>query len=194
MKKWLWVLLGGIAFLWAAFWGLNFRIAASSAQSEKSITTTGIGEGLPDVMQRSEKINLVVIGEDPLIALLQESLVMAMKHAGIPGLQLVQSIEQKYPSPVLVIRVGSPDLLWTPFFATSQFTIQLGYSSSGYTAFIEEAPSTIDNKAGPALNMYGEFRIADRSWGLISRPGYYHFLADHLASQIVSTLKDLYRV
>jgi hypothetical protein len=42
--------------------------------------------------------------------------------------------------------------------------------------------------------MYGEYKVIDRSWGLISRPSYYQTLAEYLAREIVSTLKDLYGV
>jgi hypothetical protein len=58
---------------------------------------------------------------------------------------------------------------------------------------VEETSVTISNEDGPALNMYGEYEVSDRSWGLISRPGYYQTLAEYLAREIVSTLKDLYR-
>lgn len=196
MKKWLWVLLGCIALLGAAFWWLNFRIAASNTQSEKNIYTTGIGiaDELPDAMQRREKINLVLVGERPLIDALQKALAAEMKDAGLGDLELVQGIETRYQSPVLVVKIGSPDLLWIPFFATSQFTIQAGYSSSGDTTFMAKTPVIMDIRNGPALNMYGEYKVSDRSWGLISRPGYYQALAEYLAGQIVSTLKDLYRV
>lgn len=196
MKKWLWVLLGAIGFFWAAFWYLDFRIAASSTQAEKNITTTGLGmgDGLPDAMQRRGKINLALVGEAPLIAALQKVLPVAMKDARIAELELVQGIEPKYQSPVLVVKVDSLNLLWTPFFATSQITIQAGYSSTGDTTLIGETPVTISNQNGPALAMYGEYKVSDRSWGLISRPGYHQHLANDLAKQIVATLKDLYRV
>jgi hypothetical protein len=117
-----------------------------------------------------------------------------MKDAGIADLELVQGIKPRYQGPVLVVNVERPGLLWTPFFATSQFTIQAGYSSSGDTTFMEETPVSIDNRDGPALNMYGEYRVSDRSWGLISRPAYYRTLAEYLAREIVTTLKDLYRI
>ena len=193
MKR-LWVLLAGIALLWAAFWYLNFRIAASNTKSEHNNSTTSIGDGLPDAMQRREKINLVLTGEGPLIAALQKALMIEMGNAGIADLELVQGIEPRYEGPVLVVDVGSPDVLWTPFFAASQFTIQAGYSSSGDTTFMGETPIILDNRDGPALNMYGEYKLSDHSWGLITRPGYHQHLANYLAKQIVATLKDLYRV
>jgi hypothetical protein len=192
MKKRLWVLLGSLVVLCAAFWCLNFRMAANNTKSEKNITTTSIGNGLPNAMQRRENINLILVGEGPLVAALQRALAMEMKDAGIADLELVQGNAPRYQSPVLVVEVGRPGLPWTPFFATSQFTIQAGYSSVGDTTFMGKTPVIMDNQDGPALNMWGEYKVSDRSWGVISRPGYYQILADYLAREIVSTLKDLY--
>jgi hypothetical protein len=194
MKKWQWILLGSLALLFAAFWCLNFRIAASNMKSEHNYSTTSIGDRLPAAMQRREKINLVLVGDGPLIAALPKALAVEMNRTGIADLELVQGIESKYQSPVLVVKIGSPDLLWTPFFATSQFTAQAGYLSTGDSTFMGETPVTISNEDGPILNMYGEYEVSDRSWGLISRPSYYQTLAESLAREIVGTLKDLYKV
>lgn len=195
MKIWrLWILLGGIAFLSAAFWGLTFCMAASNTKSEKNFTTTSIGDGLPYAMQRREKINLTLVGERPLIRALQKTLAVELNSAGIGEIELVQGIKSKYPSPVLVVKVREPRVLWTPIFATSRFTLQAGYSSSGETMLMGETPVTVDNRDGPALNMYGEYTVSDRSWGLISRPGYHQLLAEYMARQIVATLKELYQV
>lgn len=196
MKKWLWVLLASIALVCAAFWYLNFRIAVSNTQVEKSISTTGMGiaDELPDAMQHRTKISLALVDEGPLIAALQKALVMEMNNAGIADLELVQGIEPRYQSPVLIIKVVNPDLFWTPLFATSQFTVQAGYSSIGDTSFMEETPVTVSTQDGPALIMFGEYKVSDRSWGLISRPRYHEILADYLAREIVTTLKELYKV
>jgi hypothetical protein len=195
MKNWqLWILPAGIAFICVVFLYLNFRLAASNTQFEKNITTTGMGDGLPYAMQRKEKINLSLVGEGPLIAALQEALAVEMIKAGIGDVELVQGMEPKYQNPVLVVKVGRPRLFWTPFFATSRFTIQAGYSSTGDTTFMGETPATVNNLEGPILIMFGEYKISDHSWGLISRLGYYHILVDYLTRQIVFTLKDLYKV
>lgn len=190
----LWIFLGGIGFLFAAFLFLNFRVATSNTNSEKNITTTSIGDGLPDAMQRREKINLAFLGEDPLVVALQRALMVELNNAGLGDIELVQGNEPQYQTPVLVVKAGKPGLFWTPFFATSQFTIQTGYSSSGDTTLMDETPITISNQNGTSLAMYGEYKVSDRSWGLISRPGYYQILADYLARQIIAALKDLYKV
>lgn len=179
-----------------AFWYLNFHIGASNTKSEKDITTASIGieDGLPDTMRRGTSINLVLVGDDFLMAALQKALAAEMNDARLANIELVQGIAPKYQGPVLVVKVGSADLFLTPFFASSQLTIQAGYSSNGDTTVIEGTPVTISSEDGMTLNMYGEYRVSDRSWGLISRPGYYQILADYLAREIVTTLKDLYRV
>ena len=192
----LWILLASIVSFFVAFWWLDFRLADSNTQSEKSITTTSIGmeDQLPDAMQRRQTINLALTGEGPLVTALQKALTVEIKQAGIGDIELVEAIVPKYQGPVLVVKVGRPGLLWMPFFVTSRVTVQTGYSSSGDTTLLGKTPVYIDNRNGPAMMMYGEYQVNDRSWGVISRPGYYHLLADYLARQIAATVKDLYRV
>jgi hypothetical protein len=192
----LWILLACIFSFFVAFGWLDFRLVASNTQLEKNITTTSIGmeENLPDVMKRREKINLALVGEGPLIAALQKALTPEIKKAGLGDIELVEAIVLKYQGPVLVVKVGRPGSLWMPFFVTSRVAVQAGYSSSGDTTLLGKTRVDIDNTGGPAMMMYGEYKVNDRSWGVISRLGYYHLLADYLAQQIVATLKDLYRV
>jgi hypothetical protein len=192
----LWILLASIVFFFVAFWWLDFRLAASNTQSERNITTTSIGmeEHLPDAMQRRQTINLALAGEGPLVTALQKALTVEIKNAGLGDIQLAEAIVPKYQGPVLVVKVGKPGSLWMPFFVTSRLTVEAGYSSSGDNTLLGQTSVTVDNAAGPAITMYGVYKVKDRSWGLISRPGYYHLLADYLAQQIVVTLKDLYRI
>jgi hypothetical protein len=52
-------------------------------------------------------------------------------------------------------------------------------------AIVSTGPS-----GGPALQFKGDYDYSDRSNGLISLPGYYDFLAEKLADQIVKSLQD----
>ena len=109
-----------------------------------------------------------------------------------PG-RLSNILEPDYQNPVLVVQVGKPSLLWTPFFATGQSSVHVGYASNGDTTFMGENPGTMDNKNGSALNMYGEYIVHDRSWGVISRPGYHQILADYPGPTDSRRVKDLYK-
>jgi hypothetical protein len=192
----LWILLACSLSFFVAFWWLDFRLAARNTQLEKHITSTSIGmeENLPDVMKRREKINLALFGEGPLTTALQKALTLEIKKAGLGDVELVEATVPKYQGPVLIVKAGKPGSLWMPFFVTSRVTVEAGYSSSGDTTLLGKTPVYMDNTDGPAIMMYGEYKVNDRSWGLISRLGYYHLLADYLAQQIVAALKDLYRV
>ena len=46
-NKRLWILLGGIVLIGAAFLLLDFRVAASNTQTEKLIFTTDMGDNMP---------------------------------------------------------------------------------------------------------------------------------------------------
>ncbi len=192
-NKRLWILLGGIVLISAAFLLLNFRLAVSNTQAAKLLFTTDLGDNMPVSMQRKDKISIVLVGEGPLVRALQKALTEKMDNAGIGEIELVQELEPVYQNPVLVVKVGRPDPIWTPLFATSQFSIHAGYASDGDSTFmeaIEKTHTSIGKK--DVANMYAEFEVSDRSLGLISRQGYHLFLADYIAQEIVAALKDLY--
>jgi len=194
-NKRLWILLGGILLIGAAFLLLDFRVAASNTQTGKLIFTTDMGDNMPVPMQRRDNISIVLVGEGPLVSALQKTLTEQMGKAGIGEIDLVQELEPVYQNPVLVVKVGKPGPIWMPFFAMSQFSVHAGYASDGDTTFmegIEKTHTSIGKK--DVDNMYAEYEVNDRSFGLVSRPGYHHFLADYLAQEIVAALKDLYHV
>jgi len=196
-NKRLWILIGGIVLISSAFLLLNFRVAASNNQTMKTVLTTELGDNKPIFMQRNEKISIALVGEGPLVSALKNALTEKMDKVGMGEIELVQELEPAYQNPVLVVKVGRPSLIWTPFFAMSQFSIHAGYASNGdstYVDVVEKTHTTIGNPDHSILNMYAEYEVNNRSWGLISRLGYDQYLADYLAQEIVAALKDLYIV
>ena len=191
-RRRLWALLGLFVAVGAAFLLLSFRLAVSDTRSEKSIGTTAMGTQMPDSMQRRDKITIAVVGEGPLARAIRMALTAEIHETGLGNVEEALELRQAYQNPVLVVKMGKQRLLWTPFFATSTFGIQVGFASSGDTGALGETPITIDNKNGPILVLSAEYKFTDGSWGLISAPGYHQFLADSAARQIVASLEDLY--
>lgn len=192
-NKGLWILLGGIVLIGAAFLLLNFRAAASNTQTNKLTFTTDMGDNMPVSMQRKDKISMVLVGEGRLVSALRKALTEKLDKAGLGEVELVEALEPAYPNPVLVVKVGGSGPIWTPFFAISQFSVHAGYASDGDSTFMEGVEKTHTSIAKKdAANMYAEFEVNDRSLGLISRPGYHQYLADYLAQEIVTGLEDLY--
>lgn len=191
--KRLWILLGGIVLISSAFLLLNFRVAVSNTQARKLTLTTDMGENMPVSMQRKDKISLVLVGERPLVSGLQKALVEELDQAGMGEIELVGEREPVYQNPVLVVKVGKPRPIWTPLFAMSRFSVHAGYASDGDSTFMEITERTKTSIAKKdVVNMYAEYELNDRSWGLISRWGYHQFLADYLAQEIAAALRDLY--
>ncbi len=196
-NKRLWILLGGLVLISAAFLLLNFRVAASNTQAVQKIITTELQGNYPDPLQRNDKISLVLFGEGPLVSAFQKALEEEVDKAGMGSLELVQELEPTYPNPVLVVKVGRPDLTWTPFFALSQLSVHVGYATNGDTTFMElldETQPYIRNPDPSVVNLYTEYEGHDRSFGLISRLGYHQYLAEYFAQEIVNALKNLYNI
>jgi hypothetical protein len=79
----------------------------------------------------------------------------------------------------------------------SQFSVQAGYATDGDTTFMDGLDKTkpyIRNSDPSVVNLYTEYKVNDRSFGLISRPGYHGYLANYLAQEIVQALKNLYNI
>jgi hypothetical protein len=196
-NKLLWILLGGIVLIAAAFLFLNFHLAASNTQAMQKIITTELEGNYPDRLQRTDKISIVLVGEGPLVSALQNTLIVKVYKAGIGQIELEQELKPSYPNPVLVVKVVRSSLNWTPLFAMSQFSIQTGYATNGDMTFMESLDKTqpyIRNPDPSVVNMYTEYEGNDRSLGLISRLGYPQYLADYLAWEIFNTLKNLYNI
>lgn len=194
-NKHLWVLLGVLVLIGATFLFFNFRVAASTNQTEKLIFSTDMGDYMPVSMQQRDKISIVLIGEGPLVSALQKALTEQLGNAGIGKIDLVQELEPEVQNPILVVKVGKPGPFWTPFFAMGKFSVHVGYASNGDSTFMEDVEKThISIGKKDVANMYAEFDVNDRSFGLISRPGYHQFLADYLVQDIVTALEDMYHV
>jgi hypothetical protein len=194
-KDRLWILLAGIVVVISAFLLLNFRLAVNSNQTQKLTFTTDMGENMPAAMQRKDRINLVLVGEGPLVNALQKTLVEKLGEAGMGEIEVMGELEPVSQNPVLVVKVIKPGPIWTPLFAMSRFSIHAGYASNGDSTFmeaIEKTHTSVGKK--DVANMYAEYDLNDLSFGLISRPGYYRLLADYLSQEIVAALKDLYKV
>jgi hypothetical protein len=195
-NKRLLVLLGGILLLSAAFLLLNFRLALSSTQAGKLVAATDLGnDDRPVSMQRNDKITLALVGEGPLVRALQKALTEKMQEAGLPEIEMAQELKPAYPNPVLIVKVGRPGPIWTPFFSMSGVPIHAGYTSDGDSAFMEAIEKSHTSVGKPDVAfLYAEYEINDLSLGLISRLGYHQYLADYFAQEIVTALKDLYNV
>jgi hypothetical protein len=194
MKKYrLGVFAGILGILIAAFLLINFHTAVSNTRSQNNIVTSSMGDRLPDAMQRRDPITIVVDGEGLFVNALQKSISAQMRKAGLGNVRIEIGQTAVGSTPVLMVKVAKPKLIWTPFFGTSQFTVKVGYASNGDLSFLKKTPVTYNNQNGSVLNMSAEYQVEDQTWGMISYPGYYQILSDWLARTIVDATISLYQ-
>jgi hypothetical protein len=151
----------------------------------------------PDRLRPNDKISLVLAGEGPLVRALQNALAEKWDNARMGQLALEQERRSTYPNPVLDIQVGRSELVWTPFFATCQFSIDARYATNGDPNFMETLDATQIYLRSPdpsVIHLINEYEGSDRSFGLISRLGYHQYLADYFAQQIIDVMKNLYNI
>ncbi len=188
----IWFILAGLAALVAAFLLLNFHAAYSNTQAETNVVTVSSGDTLPDAMQQREKITLYITGESPLIEALEQSITVEIGKAGLGEVEVVRELATDYPNPVLVIDGGRPGVLWTPVYGSGSFPVSAWFVSNGDTTVIDAESVGFDNSDGPGVVMEADYKVSDRSYGIMSRPGYYQALADWLANSIIETVRKLY--
>lgn len=192
MNKKTWIILAGVAVLAAAFLLLNFRLAYSGTSANTNAVTASSGDAVPTALQQREKITLCITGEGPLVGVLQDTLAAKLREAGLGEVEVTRALMNNYPNPVLRVDVGQPGVLWTPFYGSSRFQVTAGFVSNGVTATLNAQPVEFETGEGPAVNMSAEYNLSDRSFGILSRPGYYQILADWLANSIVEAVRKLY--
>lgn len=193
MKSQKTLIIAVAAVLTAAFLLLNFRAAFSNTQAQSTVTTASSGDALPEAMQQRAKITVMVTGEGPLVSALEKALVTEIGKAGLGEVELVHALDPRYPNPVLMVDAGRPGILWTPVFGSSSFPIQAWFASNGDATVADQEVLGFDNTEGPGMITHAEYQVSDRSWGILSRPGYYQVLADSLARSIVEALSKLYQ-
>lgn len=186
------IVLGVLAIFSAVFLFTGFHVASSNTQSDNGITTASSGEGLPVAMEHREPITLVVKGEGGLADALRDTLTAELSHAGLGDIKVSPTVDPALTTPVLVVDVGNPKIIWTPFYATSRLTVRAGYSSFGDASFLESGTTFTSNVNGPAMTMTAEYNVNDTSMGLISRPAYDYILANWLTRQLVTVLTKAY--
>ena len=195
--KRLWILLGGLLLVSAALLLLDFRVAVGDTQSLQMLMVTELEGNYPDRLQSDDKISMVLVGEGALVRALQKALTANIDKVGTSQIEWEQELKSDYPNPVLVVKVGQPGPIWTPFFGVSHFSVQAGYATDGDTTFISALDKTqpyIRSSNPSVVNLYTEYEVSDRSFGLISRPGYDGYLAEYLVQEIVQALKNLYNI
>ena len=169
----------------STFWLVDFHALRSQSVANHTLTT--LSSGSAQAAQPGVDVQLVVVGEGALPGMLRRALATSLAAEPAFGeVTLLDAVPERASGPVLVVEISQQDTRWTPIYARSAVSAQVAFSLDGNLSWREQQMVGLQPGDGPWAR--GEFTLADVSWGLASRPGYQHLLAEKLASQIAGGL------
>ncbi len=181
-----------VALLAAIFFLLDFRVMTSSASTNSTVAASHGGEGAPQSIQ-PDTTGLYVQG-DGLAPVLQRQLVQTLQfQQHIGQVTAIETPANQANMPQLYVRLTPKQYFWTPVYAQVEYEISVSYGSNGDVSFRDqETPYFKFSSGEPALKFQENLTLRDRSTGLMSAPGYKHYLAEQVAQHILQTLQQEY--
>lgn len=177
----------------AAFLFLDFRISrmelATNSQASRFTISVDEGHSLPQGVH----LDLYVEAPERLDQMLAEQLIATLDaNPYVGAVTLRDDPPEAASGSVLVVRVKEPGGLgWTPFYTKIDADVEVAYASDGDVAWIGVSPVIMDTDTGqPVARVEATLALDGSGFGLISRPGYMHYLADELARQINELLQN----
>lgn len=188
-----------LVILVALFLLVDFRLLQGQLTADSEVETFSFGAGEETVQPLAQDIDLYLQVsrelEDELGPALAEELRANNSYAR--NVRLQEGPLQPAQDAVLVVDIEQDsDLFWSPFLTQSEITARVAYASDGAVAWIDEEVVRLksSDSTAPVVRVRAEHQFSGRAYGLISNPGYRHYLADKLAAQInaslVKTLND----
>ncbi len=182
-----------VVLLAAAFLLLDFRLMTSRTNSQSTVASSSGGDGAPKSVV-VDTTGLYVEGPDALAASLGAEIRQGLQgeqHVG--ELTTINMPADKLDIAQMVVQVTPETRIWTPFYAQSEYLVSVSYASNGDVSFRnQEAPHFMFVGPQAAMQFDAEITVKDQSAGLMSAPGYRHYLAEKIAGMIKDTFQQEY--
>lgn len=196
MKRFtVWIVLLVILIAVGAFLWLDIRVVQGETAVESQVETyafSASSEEMPLLLEQD--LALYVIAperlQDDLTAALVEQLGTSPY---VRDVNRRQPPAAAAPDSVLVVEIDEANVLWTPFYARSRLPVTVAYASDGEVAWIDEEVVRLNNDEpveGLVVRLSGEFQVTDTAYGVMSLPGYYHYLGRQLAIRINESVAE----
>ncbi len=186
--------LAVLAALLVSFFLLgNFRLMKGQTANNSSVAS---GYNPPNSGEEwsftPHTTSLYISGDGRIESRLREKIMRSLKTQ--PNIGLVESLytlTTQADHPLLLVKVTGQEYFWTPFYAHAAYKVDVGYASNGDLSFWGNDPPHFFNRTDqPALQLKGNYAIADKSWGILSAPGYNDYLASQIAEMVMSSLRE----
>jgi hypothetical protein len=186
--RWLiWPVLG-MLLLTAGLGLFEFRAARSQTNIEHQVATFSFGRDGGSSLLLNQDLGLYVFGPEQLAHKLADDLKETLKaDTHIRDVQLQRGALARVDGSVLVVRIVKSDTLWLPVHSRARVEITFAYASDGSVDWMDD--EVIHSEGGRfTVRANGRIELDDRSYGLISRPGYHSHLSNRIGSRLVQAV------
>jgi hypothetical protein len=192
MKKLLIILPVALLVLLAAFLLLDFRLLKGQSSVISTIAASH-SDGFSASRDLSPSVTGLYVEDNGAVAHLVAAHVKALLQ-NQPAISRVTPINvpaDQMDIPVMYVELVPVTYTWTPVYATAEYQLTISYASNGDTSFRKDEVTHFRSRGDkPYLQFKATTTLKDTSFGIISLPGYRHYLADKLLEQVDQSLQS----
>lgn len=173
-----------------AFVFLDFHIAKSATNT--SHNRTRASSSVPENYQPAGSLLYIAPAKnDPLSRSLAEAVYHQAASSNYFSPVLLENPPKGEQYPALLVAVKEETFFWTPFFAQSSLKTEFAFSNFTAVSDLASEQTLILPAEGaqPAIHSSGDAMQQDRSYGLISLPGYRSLVIDMAAKTLLADLE-----
>ena len=189
-----WIILGSLIILATLLLFVNFHLSVSKNNVSRNSVTSSTGEIRPETVQRRDPIILIVNGKNGMATAIQKAVSAQLSAEGIGSPIVSDTVEPANKSPILLIEIIERKVFWTPFYGTSSVHVLAGYVSNGDISQIQNLPVKSSNLDGVEILMSGDYKLTDKSFGIISLPAYRRSLAEAIVQSAMEDIRSIYQI
>ncbi len=173
-----------------AFVFLDFHFAKSATNT--SHNRSRANSFVPENYQPAKSMLFIASAKnDPLSRSLAAAVFHQAKSSNYFSPILLNTLPTNDQYPALLVAVKEESFFWTPFYALSSLKTEFAFSNFSALSDIASEQTLVlpANGAGPDIHSSGDAMQQDRSFGIISLPGYRNLVIQMAAKTLLADLE-----
>ncbi len=185
-----WIILG-VAGLGILFFLVSFRIISSQSAVNSEVSAYHQNTEAKPVAFSQLATQLVVEGDGPLVQTIRAEIMRLVENEkNLVQVNLAFPTDEAGQFPLLVVTLNQQSGFWTPVYARTTLQVEAVYASNGDLSFRESEPTQFHSAGDQPVRQYeAHYQLTDRSWGVMSLPGYRDYLAHQIAVDLLTSMQ-----
>ena len=193
-RQWFLVAVALVVILVSGLLFLDLRLARSRTAGDRGIGTYRGGDKLPPKMANAPVVSVAVEGDGAFAEAFRDALRAELwgNNPHIGNVEMVDGAPDAAGDIYMRIEIVREEIVWTPVYARAEVETRMAFSSDGDVSWRVQKPVVMTGGEVPIVKADGQVGLADKSWGLLSLPGYRHLVAKALAAQYSEAVETVW--